>query len=710
MVPARCPPRISPVRPRPPQPLRRRLPPAPQPVGKTAASRVVAVTVYPNSALVTRDVVVPEGRGLAELTVTPLPVTTEQSSLYAEGSDGVRVLSTRFRTRPVMEDTREDVRKLQDELKQLARQQEKFDTDIRSIQAVQQYLLKMETSATTSTAHLTDKGRLDSDAAIALSKYLIETKVEKAREMTELQHKVQDIQEKAEFARRKLAELTSSPSRTEHDAVIVIDKANAAPSRVRLNYLVAGASWRPQYKLRAAPSPTCKQGEKDAVQLEYLAALSQQTGEDWSGVRLVLSTAQPMLNAAPPDLLALNITTAPRGSQAAVHAAASELEMQVKNLRGRGQKDFNEKRASSGANLFNTAAALDQSWELLNPEAALKRGCNLAFKEGPSVTYHLNTTLNVPSRNDEQVIEVTRLELAPDYYYKAVPVLTPHVYRLADLTNNSKYVLLPGEATTYIGTDFVGQMNLPLVAIGEQFTAGFGVEPQLQVTRMMTDKSRTLQGGNQILNFLYQIRVSNFKQEKVKVQLWDRIPHPDNDSVGVSLLKTSLEVSKDPGYQREQKPNNLLRWDVQIDPKKTGENALAINYEFKVELERQMTLSNLATASAPVMPVGKTEHLAAHPVAPPMTSGEEAKIKMHMSKLSPEDRKLAETQVFCAIDQDSRLGSMGPILKEVVKGRPVFICCKGCATEVRSNPDEALKMLDKLMAKVKPAQPQGRGR
>jgi len=415
-----------------------------------------------------------------------------------------------------------------------------------------------------------------------------------------------------------------------------------------------------------------------------------------------------MLNAAPPDLLTLNITTVARGNRPAL-AGTSELEMQVKDLRGRGQKDYNEKRASSGAGLFNAAAALDQSWELLNPEAALKRGCNLAFKEGPSVTYHLNTTLTVPSRNDEQVIEVTRLELAPAFYYKAVPVLTPHVYRLADMTNNSKYVLLPGEATMYIGTDFVGQMNLPLVAIGEEFTAGFGVEPQLQVTRQMTDKMRTTQGGNQILNFYYQLRISNYKQEKVKVQIWDRLPHPDNDSVGVSLLKTSPEISKDALYVREQRPNNLLRWDIQIEPKMTGEKALAINYEFKLELERQMTISNVAaTASHQPEMSSRPDHLAAHPVAAPMTSAEETKIRNAMAKLTPEDRKLAESQVFCAVDQDSKLGSMGPILKEMVKGRPVFICCKGCANEVRSNPDNALKMLDNLMARMKA--PQGRGK
>src|SRR5262245_59147945 len=94
-------------------------------VGKAAVSRVVAVTVYPACAVVTREVDVPAGTGTVELTVNPLPPTTVQSSLYAEGTEALRVLSTRFRSRPVFEDTREDVRRLQDELQQLDRSRDK---------------------------------------------------------------------------------------------------------------------------------------------------------------------------------------------------------------------------------------------------------------------------------------------------------------------------------------------------------------------------------------------------------------------------------------------------------------------------------------------------------------------------------------------------------------------------------------------------------
>jgi uncharacterized protein (TIGR02231 family) len=447
------------------------------------------------------------------------------------------------------------------------------------------------------------------------------------------------------------------------------------------------------YKLRAGKTA------KDAVQVEYLAAVLQHTGEDWSHVKLILSTAQPTLNAAPPDLHVLNVTVVPRGNAPAMpHPDSMALEERLRNLRSQAQKDFNERKLSSGVGLFNRAAALDQSWELLNPEAAMRRGCAFASKEGPSVAYHLNTALSVPNRNDEQIIEVARLELQPDYYYKAVPVLTPHVYRLADLTNRSNYVLLPGEATMYIGTDFVGQMSMPLVAIGEQFTAGFGVDPQVQVQRQMIDKSRSTQGGNQVLRFEYRILASTYKQEKVKLQLWDRLPHPENDTIGVSLIKAAPDLSKDAIYQREQKPNNLLRWDVTLDPGMNSEKALAINYEFKLDLDRQMTIGSFQSAMSQT-PVPEPRPTGAMGVA--MTSAEQVKIDKAMARLTPEDRKLAEAQVFCAIDQESPLGSMGPILKVMCKGQPVFVCCKGCEAEARAKPDQALALLEKLRARLR---------
>jgi uncharacterized protein (TIGR02231 family) len=655
---------------------------------KVVNSRVVAVTVYPNSALVTREVDVPEGAGMVEMTVSPLPPATINSSLYSEGADGIRVLTTRFRSRPIQQDTRADVRKLQQELAQLSLSREQIEGDVKALEDNLKMLTKMEGFLSVSTIQATEKGALNSDSAIALAKYIKDSRQTTSRELVGLQQQVKANLEKADFAKRKLNELGSGITRTERDAVIVVERAKAG--KVRLNYLVDSASWRPQYKLRGSKAA------KDAVQLEYLAALVQHTGEDWSNVQLVLSTAQPMLNAAPPELQTLQVAVIHKANVALAKHSDHEIEDQIRNLRTKAQKDFNEKKQSSGIGLFNTAAALDQSFELLNPDAALKRGCALAVREGPTVTYPIKSKLAVPSRNEEQVLEVARIDLTPEYYYKAVPLLTTHVYRLADLANKSEYVILPGDATMYLGADFVGQMSLPLVAIGEQFTAGFGVDPQLQVKRQMIGRSHTTQGGNQALRYEFRTLVSNYKTEKVKLQVWDRLPHAETDAVNVTMIKASPELSKDPLYARGQQPQNLLRWDLIVEPSATGEKAVAIQYEFKMELDRQMSISSFQTAGIFGQPQDANPTLK----TAMLTAAEQARVNAEMAKLSAEDRRLAQAQVFCAIDQDSPLGTMGPILKVNLKGQPAFICCKGCEAEAKAHPDETLQKLQNLMSRM----------
>jgi uncharacterized protein (TIGR02231 family) len=172
-----------------------------------------------------------------------------------------------------------------------------------------------------------------------------------------------------------------------------------------------------------------------------------------------------------------------------------------------------------------------------------------------------------------------------------VPVLTPHVYRIADLANTTEYVLLPGEATMYIGTDFVGQTKLPLVAVGKPFTVGFGVDPQLQVQRKLLDKARATQGGNQVLTFKYRILLNSYKANAVDVQVWDRMPHAEaQQTIAVTLVTPKPALSEDPLYVRDDKPKSLLRWDVKVDPKQNAEKALALDYEYKVELDRTVSI------------------------------------------------------------------------------------------------------------------------
>ncbi len=69
-----------------------------------------------------------------------------------------------------------------------------------------------------------------------------------------------------------------------------------------------------------------------------------------------------------------------------------------------------------------------------------------------------------------------------------------------------------------------------------------------------------------------------------------------------------------------------------------------------------------------------------------------AEFNAAFSKLSPEDRALAEQQGVCPVT-DMPLGSMGTPIKVTVNGRPVFICCEGCRESLLAEPAKHLAKL-----------------
>ncbi len=67
-------------------------------------------------------------------------------------------------------------------------------------------------------------------------------------------------------------------------------------------------------------------------------------------------------------------------------------------------------------------------------------------------------------------------------------------------------------------------------------------------------------------------------------------------------------------------------------------------------------------------------------------------IEQAMSKLTAEDRSLAEAQKVCLVSGEA-LGSMGTPTKLDVKGEAIFICCDGCKSAVEEEPDKYLAKL-----------------
>lgn len=79
---------------------------------------------------------------------------------------------------------------------------------------------------------------------------------------------------------------------------------------------------------------------------------------------------------------------------------------------------------------------------------------------------------------------------------------------------------------------------------------------------------------------------------------------------------------------------------------------------------------------------------------------EERTIAENLAKLSPEDRKLATAQGYCAVMVDHPLGTMGAPVKISVGSEEVFLCCKGCAEKALADPDKTIAAVKSLKEKV----------
>ncbi|MBS0266226.1 MAG: efflux RND transporter periplasmic adaptor subunit [Planctomycetes bacterium] len=84
------------------------------------------------------------------------------------------------------------------------------------------------------------------------------------------------------------------------------------------------------------------------------------------------------------------------------------------------------------------------------------------------------------------------------------------------------------------------------------------------------------------------------------------------------------------------------------------------------------------------------------PTHPARETGPDAKIQAALANLPAADQALAVKQRFCVVLPKSRLGSMGPPVKMMVAGQPVFLCCEACEEEALADPAATLKKVEKL--------------
>lgn len=241
---------------------------------------VTAVTLYPGSASVVRTAQV--AAGATEVVVTGLPANFDARTMQARGGPGIQIGDVTLKQaangealNPVEAAQAGKVEALQDQLALI-------DAEIASANIVKGYLERLggkdddgkgaggDVRGLGNTVQTL--GRSASDTLLKIQKLNVQRR---------------ELAKKLDAANRDLARLQSGTRDTRSVTVAI---AASREGTVTLTYQLSNAGWKPGY--RAGLDTTAS-----TLELDRLATVSQATGEDWSNVKLTLSTSQPQRGA-----------------------------------------------------------------------------------------------------------------------------------------------------------------------------------------------------------------------------------------------------------------------------------------------------------------------------------------------------------------------------------------------------------------------------
>src|SRR6266496_1895663 len=245
------------------------------------ASRITAVTLYPGSATVERTArVVP---GMMRLEISGLPANFDPQTVRVEAGPGVYIgeVSTKDQSRTAASNARESA--IEEKIQALKDRQAVLEVDARSAQMAADYISRLGAPSSG-----TEK------AAPALNGKSVAEVIEAVRRggsdafgrIQKVQVQKRELDKEIRALERDLARLKSGAKDVR---TIAVGVSAERPGEVRVSYQVNGAGWRPAYRAGLDSA-----GSK--VSLERQGAISQTTGEDWTNVKLKLSTGQPRLS------------------------------------------------------------------------------------------------------------------------------------------------------------------------------------------------------------------------------------------------------------------------------------------------------------------------------------------------------------------------------------------------------------------------------
>ena len=531
---------------------------------KPVPSRIQDVTLYGGSALVRRVV---ELQGGGTFVVQGLPAAADRNNVRVRCRGG-DVVDIEVRERAVDKVPSARVQELRDALRNAQRELKVLEDALAVQQAMRAHLEHLAGVAAADQARDVQSGKPSVEAWTASWQFVSERAAQVSAATREAQWKIDEKTQQVRAIETELGNSQGAGSTTLYDVVAEV----VAPSRAELDveYLVGRTGWQPAYDLRAAR-------ELDAAELTYRARISQQTGEDWDGVELSLSTARPQIGAQGPE---------PQPVWVDVLRPIAREELASRGLGYAGDdKVSHRSRPTELASPKATAAAPPR------PFASTE-------SQGLSVQFKLAQKATIQSRDLPTTVLVGTEKLAIAAERTCVPALDPTVWLRAKAKNTSPWVLLPGTAAVFFGADYLGPAEIGTVPTGGEITLHLGADPGITVVRtqvqdlakgpgFLSSKQSRIEGWR--THFVNHGTVGALKDGSVDVIVREAAPKSRDERIEVEISKAEPKPSSDDRWKQDRDEKGIETWILRVPPGDKGVDVLfetTIAYPKGLEIAR----------------------------------------------------------------------------------------------------------------------------
>ena len=510
------------------------------------ATDVTGVTLYPEGATVIRQVPFSAPAGEHRLILADLPRSTPLSSVRV-AVDGATMGSVSLRddyVPPRPDDTDAAIaaaRARVEELESALRAAEAEVAEIRlEAQAAHARVAFLEALGKGDGVAELDVGRLKSlsDMIGAETLAALRAAHEAERRAEEAAGGLKDRREALKRARQALTALVPEQEERAMLAVAVRSETPASGT-LRVTYNIDRAGWQPAYDLRLSR-------DSGALAIDRGALVYQDTGENWEGVAMTLSTTRPTERATPGE-----VWPWPRR----IHDPDKPRPKPLV-------------RAQDSSGVMAEAAPA--------PEPVVTAAAEF---DGLSVTYTYPDPVSVASGADNLRLALDRLTTRADPVAQAAPLSDDTAFLVARLTNDTGEMILPTPlASFYLDGRFVGRRFLDLIPAGAEAELGFGAIEGIRIRRVMLDRSEGEAGvitRSSELNEQVRIEAENLTGENWPMRVVDRVPFSEQEDLEIDW-QAIPPVSEENVDDRR----GVLAWEFDLPPGDTQRLELRYTLEW----------------------------------------------------------------------------------------------------------------------------------